>query len=132
MSRPRILVVDDDEPLLRLMKNILSQFQFEPLVASSGPQALEMARIEVPDLILIDKNMPGMSGDDVIRQFKADPLFDQIPILVLSGEPLSARELAALGAHGSVQKPFDLTKLIAEIRHRLPQAASKEPATASL
>ncbi|HXI12369.1 MAG TPA: response regulator [Thermoanaerobaculia bacterium] len=131
-ERPKILVIDDDQPLLLLMKNILSEFRFEALVASSGTQALAMARAENPELILIDKNMPGMSGEDVIRQLKADPIFRQIPILVLSGEPLSPRELAELGVQGSVQKPFDLNSLIAEIRSRLPRTAAKEVATASL
>lgn len=120
---PIILVIDDDEPLLQLMRSILNEYNFEPVLASAGDVALQLARARTPDLILLDKNMPGMSGEAVIRAFRADSQFDGIPILILSGEPLSQHELASLGADGSVQKPFDLSKLVGEIRSRISNAS---------
>ena len=118
-SLPRILVVDDDEPILVLMKNILREFKFEPITASSGQQALEITAESVPDLILLDKNMPAMPGDELIAHFREMPRLRDVPVLILSGEPLDDDELATLGAQGAVQKPFDLTDLIQRIRTQL-------------
>ena len=60
--------------------------------------------------------MPGMTGDEVIRALRNEPGFDGLPILILSGEPVSRPELADLGADGAVLKPFDVTELIAQLR----------------
>jgi len=117
-SRPRILVVDDDMPILVLMKNLLREFGFEPVTAGSGAEAVEAARSAAPDLMLIDRNMPGMSGDDVVAELRADG-GSRFPILILSGEPIDEQELARIGANGAVLKPFDVTALVDEIRARL-------------
>lgn len=118
-SLPKILVVDDDEPILVLMKNILREFKFEPITASSGQQALQVAQEIVPDVILVDKNMPLMPGEELIAKLRANARLAAVPVLVLSGEPLTDDELAAMGAQGAVQKPFDLTDLIQRIRTNL-------------
>ena len=65
-SKPVILVVDDDLPILTLMRNILREFGFDPRVASTRVEAVESARAGRLDLILLDMKMPGMSGDEVI------------------------------------------------------------------
>jgi CheY-like chemotaxis protein len=109
-SKPIILVVDDDLPILVLMRNLLREFGFEAVTAESGAEAL----------VLIDKNMPGMSGEDVIRALRAEPGFDGLPILILSGEPVSKSDLQALGADGAVLKPFDIRELIAQLRSFTP------------
>ena len=116
MNKPLILVVDDDGPILTLMKNILREFGFEAVVASTGPAALQSAREKTPDLVLIDKNMPGMSGSEVIQEIRSQPRLAHVPILILSGEPVDRDELAQLGANGAVQKPFDVPSLIENIR----------------
>jgi CheY-like chemotaxis protein len=121
-SKPVILVVDDDGPILTLMRNLLREFGFDSVVASTGEQALEGARTQRPDLVLLDKNMPGMSGTEVIQAFRENGL-DQIPVLILSGEPLSPSELAQIGAHGAVLKPFDVPALIDQIRETLGSVA---------
>jgi len=122
--RSTILVVDDDEPILGLMRNILREFSFQPVTASTGSEALAIARERCPDLILLDKNMPGMSGAEVVEAFRQDSSLKSIPILIVSGEPMSPKELTAIGANGSVTKPFDLPQLIATIRHHLESHAS--------
>jgi CheY-like chemotaxis protein len=115
-EKPIILVVDDDGPILALMRNLLREFGLQPLVASTGEQAIEEARRQSPDLVLLDKNMPGMTGEEIIRALRSEPGLDRLPILILSGERLSRDELTALGADGAVQKPFDVPQLIGEIR----------------
>jgi CheY-like chemotaxis protein len=121
-AKPVILVVDDDGPILTLMRNLLREFGYDSVVASTGEQALEGARAQRPDLVLLDKNMPGMSGSEVIQALREDGL-DHVPILILSGEPLSKNELAEIGAHGAVQKPFDVPALIDQIRETLSSVA---------
>ncbi|PYQ50458.1 MAG: hypothetical protein DMF59_10760 [Acidobacteria bacterium] len=115
-EKPVILVVDDDGPILALMHNVLKEFGFQPLTAANGPEAIDVARKQRPALVLLDKNMPGMPGDEVIRNLRGEPGLDKLPILILSGERLSRAELAELGADGAVQKPFDVTLLVEQIR----------------
>jgi len=118
-EKPVILVVDDDVPILILMQNLLREFGFEPLTASSGNEAIDVARSRQPSLVLLDKNMPGMSGEDVIRALRDDAALTQLPILILSGEPVSRSELTALRADGAVLKPFDVMALVQQIREQL-------------
>ena len=114
-SRPVILVVDDDAPILLLMRNLLREFGFDPVTAAGGPQALEEARRSNPDLILLDRNMPGMTGDEVLQKLRSDG-FEATPILIVSGEPLGPDEVRNLGATGAVLKPFDVPSLVETIR----------------
>ncbi len=114
--RPRILVVDDDQPILLLMQNLLKEFEFEPMIASSGPAALEVAREFPPDLILLDMHMPGISGRELILEFRSAHSLQDIPILILSGDPLDGDQVREAGASGAIQKPFDLGALVEQIR----------------
>ncbi len=113
--KPVILVVDDDIPIQILMQSLLREFGFQPETAGSGDKALEVVRGGLrPDLVLLDMNMPGMSGVDALRALRAE--LDGVPIVILSGEPISPSEIAALGATGAVQKPFDVPELVTQIR----------------
>ena len=115
-SKPVILVVDDDAPILMLMRNVLREFGFETRVASDGHSAIAAVRESTPDLILLDKNMPGLTIDEVMAGLRTADGAASVPVLILSGEPLADEEVAALGANGSVMKPFDVPKLIDRIR----------------
>jgi DNA-binding response OmpR family regulator len=113
-EKPTILVVDDDLPILTLMRSVLKEFGFDAITAATGQEAIGEARRKAPAVVLLDKNMPGMTGDEVIRTLRAE--FGALPILILSGDPVTKAELKALGADGAVQKPFDVMGLIARIR----------------
>ena len=115
-EKPLILVVDDDPPILLLMRNLLREFGFETLAASSGQQAIDEARKKTPDLVLLDRNMPGMSGDETLRELRALPEVNDVPVLILSGEPMEPNEIRDLGATDAVLKPFDVPALIQKIR----------------
>ena len=120
-SKPVILVVDDDLPILTLMKNILREFGFDPRVASTGQAAVEEARRASPDLVLLDLKMPGMSGDEVIAALRKAGV-GHTPILILSGDPVDPGEIARLGVAGAVQKPFDVMGLVDQIRQHVGAA----------
>ncbi len=115
-EKPIILVVDDDQPILGLMRTLLREFGFEAVTAENGNQALTSARERRPAVVLVDKNMPGMTGAETIQSLREEPGFEELPILILSGEPVSRAELAALRADGAVLKPFDVTALVEKIR----------------
>ncbi len=115
-ERPVILVVDDDGPILLLMRTLLREFGFDPVAADSGPKAIEAARARTPDLILLDRNMPGMSGDETLLQIRAQDALANVPVLILSGEPLDQAEIRRIGATGAVLKPFDVPALVQTIR----------------
>ena len=118
-SKPLILVVDDDAPIIALMRSVLHEFGFEARTATSGSAAIEAARAEHPDLVLLDKNMPQMSGTEVIRALRSESGLENVPILLLTGDAVTPHELAELGANGTIQKPFDLQALVAQIREKL-------------
>ena len=112
-DKPLILVVDDDQPILTLMKNLLREFGFETVLASTGAAAVSAARERQPALVLLDKNMPGMTMEEIISGLRDH---GETPILILSGEPVSAVEINRYGANGAVQKPFAIPHLIEQIR----------------
>jgi len=116
-EKPVILVVDDDGPILTLMRNLLREFGFQARTAPGGAEAIEAVRQQRPSLVLLDKNMPGMRCDEVIRSLRSEAA--RLPILILSGETVSNDELKRLQADGAVLKPFDVTALIAQIREHL-------------
>ena len=119
-ERPVILVVDDDAPILLLMRNLLREFGFEPVAANSGAQALAEVQSKKPDLILLDRNMPGMSGDEVLAAMRNDRGdLASVPVLMLTGEPMEPDEIQRVGANAAVLKPFDVPALVAMIRAHL-------------
>lgn len=118
-ERPLILVVDDDQPILILMRSLLREFGFEPVTASSGQQAVDEARRRTPALILLDRKMPGLTGEETIRELRSDPALATTPIVILSGEPMSAAQVRAFGANDAVLKPFDVAALVELVRKHL-------------
>ncbi len=102
------------------MRNLLKELGFHTVTAAGGAQAIAAAQRQRPALVLLDKNMPGMAGSEVIRELRSQPGLERLPILMLSGERLSRTEIEALGADGAVLKPFDIDELLEQIRHHLP------------
>ena len=119
-SKPIILVVDDDLPILALMRSLLREFGFEAVTAETGLQALAEARARQPSVVLIDRNMPGMTGDEVIRALRKEPGLEAVPIIILSGSPISSAELAESGADSALLKPFDVMALVTQLRSLVP------------
>ncbi|MEO0992683.1 MAG: PleD family two-component system response regulator [Pseudomonadota bacterium] len=113
----RILVVDDIPSSRLVVRARLSMAYYDVIEAASGEDALELARKEQPDLILLDIMMPGMNGYETCRQLKNDPKTAHIPVVVLSG--LSSREERVLGfeagADDYLNKPFEDSALLARI-----------------
>lgn len=106
----RILLVDDDEGVLKTLDMVFSMIGVETVHASRGATALTLVQRHTFDLIVMDVNMPGMSGIDVLRQLRATPETSQIPVMMLSGEsePIFRRQAMDAGATEYLTKPFEL------------------------
>jgi diguanylate cyclase (GGDEF)-like protein len=120
-SRPiKVLVVDDDPVLLRMVQTFLlsSDDPYEVLLASSGPEALKVARDEIPDLVLLDLMMPEMDGIEVCVQLRASRSTYLIPVIMLTASALHDHRLEALrtGVDDYLSKPFDPEELEVRIQ----------------
>ncbi|TSE20817.1 Cyclic di-GMP phosphodiesterase response regulator RpfG [Tepidimonas alkaliphilus] len=117
---PRLLLVDDEPANLQLLRRVL-EGDYRLSFARSGPEALQRAREVQPRLIVLDVMMPGMTGHDVIRALKADPLTAAIPVLFCTALGADEDEAAglALGAVDYVTKPISPPVLRARIRTHL-------------
>jgi two-component system cell cycle response regulator len=114
----RILVVDDIEANIRLLKAKLEVEYYEVVTASSGAQGLEMALIEQPDIILLDVMMPEMDGFEVCRRLKANPITQHIPVVLVTALDGRRDRLTGLeaGADDFLTKPIDDMALFARVR----------------
>lgn len=126
---PRLLLVDDDASTLRALSRVLSAYGDQRL-ATSGAQALLLARAEPPDLMLIDMQMPGMSGTQLCAQLKSDPALAHIPVLFVTSDDSEETRLTALqlGAADFVTKPVHPDQLQARIAAVLRGTARLEQA----
>lgn len=129
----KILIIEDDRDLARLMSDTLASQQFTPVLAHDGSQGLTEARRCLPSLILLDLMLPTMDGWETCRRLRADERTCHIPIIILTAKGEEADRIAGLeiGADDYVCKPFSLRELVARIRAilRRRQAQSSEPPT---
>lgn len=117
----RLLLVDDDPASLRVMGRMLSQYP-DRRFATSGEDALRLAREATPDLIVLDVDMPGMTGLDVCEALNADPVLADVPIIfATSHEPTTLLQMAAFqrGASDFITKPLIAAQLTARVRAHL-------------
>jgi two-component system alkaline phosphatase synthesis response regulator PhoP len=117
----RVLVVEDEIKIARLVRDYLSQAGFEVLEAADGPSALSLARAERPDMIVLDLGLPGMDGFDVTRRLRAT---SSVPIIMLTARSEETDRIVGLelGADDYVTKPFSPKELVARIRAVLRRA----------
>jgi DNA-binding response OmpR family regulator len=117
--KPRILIADDEPDSAEMMSLILGHTGYEVTRAYDGVQALELARSQKPDVLLLDVRMPKLYGSDVVRRLKTDPeLADTITVLFSSADEDEVRWREA-GADAFLQKPMDIRMLPEFVRHLL-------------
>ena len=123
MSTVRILVVDDETQITRVLRRALASKGYEVQVAGDGEEALEVFKDWNPDLIITDLAMPGMGGLELCRRVRKTSV---VPILVLSvkGEERTKVECLNTGADDYITKPFGMEELFARIRVALRRASS--------
>ena len=123
MSLGKILVVDDDPQIRRVMKATLVGHSYEVTEARTGEEALERLPDEMPNLVLLDMNMPGIGGLETCRSIRHG---SDIPVIILSVRNTEKDKVAALdaGADDYVTKPFGIEELLARIRAALRRSTS--------
>jgi two-component system KDP operon response regulator KdpE len=128
----RVLAVDDDSALLRVLRIGLVALGHEVLTASTGAQGISQAAVGAPDVIVLDLGLPDMDGLDVCRRIRQ---WSAVPIIVLSADGTEDRKIAALdgGADDYMTKPFGMGELEARLRvalrHRPQENGQDEPTT---
>jgi two-component system KDP operon response regulator KdpE len=115
----RVLVIDDEPPIRKLLRVGLTAHGYQIIEASSGKMALELLGGEPPDLVVLDLGLPDMQGHDLLRAMRARN--DRVPIVVLSSRDDEAGKVQALesGADDYVTKPFGMDELLARMRAAL-------------
>jgi len=121
----KILVVDDDLESLKLIGMILQAKGHQIIAARNGPQAVEKAFNELPDLVILDVMMPGLDGYEVCQRLRADPRTNAIPIIMFTARTQLADKVAGLqaGADEYLTKPIHPRELVAHVEALLARAA---------
>jgi two-component system KDP operon response regulator KdpE len=121
----RILVVDDETPIRRLLRTALSAEGYEVLEAEDGDGALAMAAREKPDAVLLDLGLPDQDGIEVLSRLRE---WSPMPVVVLTARDAEAQKIAALdaGADDYVTKPFGMGELLARLRTALRHRLQRE------
>jgi signal transduction histidine kinase len=118
----RILVADDNPSNVTLLARYLQQEEYSLITASNGAETLEKTRAEMPDLLLLDINMPEKDGFQVLQEIRSDPATEHIPVIILTAarlDPVDMQFALNLGADDYVTKPFDRRELLARIHTKL-------------
>jgi two-component system KDP operon response regulator KdpE len=128
VSGARVLVIDDEPEITRALRSILTAHGFEPIVATSAEEGLDLLQRRHPDLVLLDLVLPDGSGHDVTRTIRQDLRLD-LPIIVLSahGEEEGKVRALDLGADDFLTKPFGVRELLARMRAALRRAGGARP-----
>jgi DNA-binding response OmpR family regulator len=126
MSKGRILVVDDDKTLVRLMREALSKAEFDVITAANGIDALQELYAKQPDLILLDVMMPRMDGWETAHRVRQ---MSQVPIIMLTAKDEESDKLKgfAAGVDDYVTKPFSFAEIVARVQAVLNRARQVPP-----
>ncbi len=118
----RILVVEDEEDNRRIVRDLLTNAGYEIIEAVTGDEGVVMAETHVPDLILMDIQLPDIDGYEATRQIKAKPALNHIPIIAVTSYALNGEENKALeaGCDAYFAKPYSPRELLAKIRKYVP------------
>ena len=110
-SSRRILLVEDDRVLLRMLTQYLRQCGYTVDQAQNGKEALERLSRSLPDVVLLDLNMPEMDGPTFMEESRRDARYATIPVVVLSGTTTDEEQASRIGARAYLMKPIDLDVL---------------------
>lgn len=115
-NKPVVLVVDDDEDVLVLMKRALSSQGYDPAISPNGENMMDIITQSQPDIILLDIHMRGIDGGTVCQLLKTNKTTADIPVIMFSANENVATIAEHCGADGFIKKPFDSAKFNKAIR----------------
>ncbi len=128
----QILVVDDKSELLHLMRRVLEDEEYQVSILQDGRDAFTQVKSQLPDLLILDLKLGDVSGQDVLKQLKHDPVTAEIPVIVYTAAVLEAEEVSELIGKDPtryqnvqvVQKPFELEDLLVLVESLLSKSIS--------
>jgi two-component system phosphate regulon response regulator PhoB len=128
-----ILIVDDEQDVLRLVESNLNRAGYDTIVSKDGSQAVDMARSESPDLMILDLMLPTISGLEVCRTLKGDPATAKLPIIMLTARVEEIDRVVGfeLGADDYVTKPFSPRELVLRVQALLKRCPDWRQSNAS-
>ena len=128
MAKENILIVDDEEDVLELVRYNLDKNGYSTETATMGEEALTKARAKLPDLVILDLMLPGIDGLEVCRKLKSDTKTQHIPVIMLTakGEEADIVTGLELGADDYVTKPFSPKVLVARVRRILHRTIARD------
>ena len=117
----KILITEDSPTILEILKSVLVEEGYEVIAAADGQQALNLAKTEKPDLIILDLMLPKIDGYKVCRMLKFDEKYKNIPIIMLTARTKESDEKLGkeVGADAYIKKPFEPEMMIDEIKKLL-------------
>ena len=128
---PKILVVDDEDDIRRMLRRILTERGYQVVEASRGTEALQAVREHAPDLILLDAMLPEIHGFDICRRIKGSQKYGHIPIIMVSavyrGWRFAEDLRQSFGVHAFLEKPFKITDVLTSIERALEGHPSEPP-----
>jgi two-component system, cell cycle response regulator DivK len=124
-SAKKVLVVEDNQDNREMVIKVLKHNGYQPIEAVDGYQAIEKAKAEHPDLILLDLYIPKMDGYQVTRRLKSDKDLDHIPVIALTAHAMKGdrEEALAAGFDGYITKPIN----VRELPHQIEQFVRRKP-----
>ena len=122
----RILIVEDNDKNMKLARDILQAQGYATLEAVTGEEGVRLAREHVPDLVLMDIQLPGINGIEALRQLRAEPATAGIPVVAVTASVMQTdrREITAAGFDGYIGKPISLRPFIESVRDHLKKGAA--------
>jgi CheY-like chemotaxis protein len=128
--KARVLIADDDESIRDIFSLILSGSKYSLDLHTDGQDILR-GKFVIPDIFLLDKQMPGVGGLDLCRHLKNDPATKNIPVIIASASPDISRIYAEAGADGYLEKPFEISRLkkvISDFVNKSKNSSAADPA----
>ncbi len=118
MAGERVLVVEDNEKNMKLFRDVLQATGYATLEAATGEDAVALAVAHEPDLVLMDEQLPGISGTEALARLRADPRTASIPVLALTAQAMRGdrERFLEAGFDGYLSKPVDVVELIETVR----------------
>ena len=129
-SHTLLLLVEDDPWMQSIVGNLLTDEGYIVLRASSAAEALRAARRQRLSVILLDLNLPGVPGLELLRWLKSHAATADIPVIALSGDRQLLDDCAAGGTYGTFEKPFDFHELIEAVAGAVGSPPQREPVLA--
>jgi len=128
MDPMKILIVDDEDHILHMIKNRLESNGFTVFTAKKGHEGIEIARQNKPDLIILDVMLPDLNGRVVCRVLKEDPSTSKIPVIFLTAKDTMEEKMAEyeVGGECHIAKPFNGQELVNKIKRTLQDIATFE------